>query len=89
MKSQSHGAGVRACIREFGPELIGENPLEIDKIGHIMNEYLPGNCDAKSPIDIACWDILGKVRQRAIVTAQTQEGVAEDCCQGNSKAHSR
>ena len=57
----SYANGLRAAIREFGPQLIGQNPLEIDKINHIMDKHLQGHTDAKTPIDIACWDILGKV----------------------------
>ena len=64
MLSHCYGNGIRATICEFGEALVGENPLEIDKISHIMDGCLPGHSEAKSPIDIACWDILGKVSDR-------------------------
>lgn len=53
--------GIRAAIREFAPALIGQDPTRITAIHAILNDVLLGQQAAKSPIDIACWDILGKV----------------------------
>ena len=53
-------AGARAAISEIAPSLIGMNPLEIGKINATMDRALKGHPYAKSPLDIACWDLLGQ-----------------------------
>ena len=45
----------------MAPALIGQNPLEISRIHEIMDRELKGHNYAKSPIDMALWDIFGKV----------------------------
>ena len=55
--------GIRAAIREFAPALIGRNPLEISRIHDVMEKELQGHHYAKSPIDMALWDLLGKVME--------------------------
>ena len=40
--------------------LIGEDPLCIARIHHIMNRYINGKAGGKAGIDIALYDILGK-----------------------------
>jgi len=54
------GLGARAGIAELAPHLIGQNPCESAKINHVMDTALLGHPYAKSPIDMACWDLLGK-----------------------------
>lgn len=56
----AYAGGVRAGIAELAPRLIGADPREIARVGHIMDYALKGHPYAKSPFDIACWDILGK-----------------------------
>lgn len=57
----AHGPGIRAGIETLAPFLIGADPLALDWINHLMDVQLPGHLYVKSPIDMACWDILGKV----------------------------
>jgi L-alanine-DL-glutamate epimerase-like enolase superfamily enzyme len=57
----SYAGGVRAGIRELGPSLLGENPLHLEKLNQHMDQAMKGHPYVKSPIDVACWDILGKV----------------------------
>lgn len=57
----SYALGVRSGIKEIGPKLINENPLESEKLNLIMDKYLKGHPYVKSAIDIACWDIKGKI----------------------------
>jgi L-alanine-DL-glutamate epimerase-like enolase superfamily enzyme len=57
----SYAKGVRAGLAEIGPHLIGQNPLALNQINRVMDSSLRGHPYAKAPIDIACWDILGKV----------------------------
>lgn len=62
----AYAAGVRAGIQEIGPHLIGENPIEISKLNRKMDKVMKGHPYVKSGIDIACWDILGKVTEMPI-----------------------
>ena len=52
--------GVPAGVEELAPALIGQDPTRIRSINAIMDSVLGGHHYIKSPIDIACWDILGK-----------------------------
>ena len=57
----AYAEGVRAGLRELGPHLIGHDPRELVKVNRLMDAALKGHPYVKSGIDIACWDILGKV----------------------------
>ena len=57
----AYAEGVRAGIRELGPHLIGFDPRELGVLNHRMDAALRGHAYVKAGIDIACWDILGKV----------------------------
>lgn len=57
----AHAPGARAGLETIAPTLIGLEPLGIDHVNRAMDAALPGHPYVKSGIDIACWDILGKV----------------------------
>ncbi|MEQ1936210.1 MAG: enolase C-terminal domain-like protein, partial [Fimbriimonadaceae bacterium] len=57
----AYAKGVRAGIEELGPHLIGFNPTELGVLNRRMDSALLGHPYVKSGIDMACWDILGKV----------------------------
>jgi cis-L-3-hydroxyproline dehydratase len=57
----AYAQGARTGIAELGPHLLGEDPTEIGKLNRRMDAALQGHPYIKSAIDIACWDILGKV----------------------------
>lgn len=57
----AYAAGVRAGLVELGPQLIGENPLELTKLNRRMDAILKGHPYVKSAVDIAGWDLLGQV----------------------------
>jgi L-alanine-DL-glutamate epimerase-like enolase superfamily enzyme len=57
----SYARGVRAGIGELGPRLIGHDPTDLWPLNHHMDAVLRGHPYVKAPIDIACWDILGKL----------------------------
>ena len=57
----AYAAGVRAGIVELGPHLLGADPLQLGKLNRSMDAALKGHAYVKSGIDMACWDILGKV----------------------------
>jgi L-alanine-DL-glutamate epimerase-like enolase superfamily enzyme len=63
------GGGVREetpestkpTIDEYlAPEIIGEDPFDIERIHEKMDTCLPRNLVAKAGIDIALWDLMGK-----------------------------
>lgn len=56
----AHARGARAGIEEIAPHLLGRDPRQLDRINDVMDEALVGHHHAKTPFDIACWDILGK-----------------------------
>jgi cis-L-3-hydroxyproline dehydratase len=56
----SHAEGARAALRELGAAIIGADPLNPSLINKRMDAVLSGHGYAKSPIDIACWDIAGQ-----------------------------
>ena len=58
----SYASGVRVGLKELCPKLIGQDPTQIKVINNFMDFHLKGHPYVKSPIDMACWDILGKVR---------------------------
>eukprot|EP00298_Acanthocystis_sp_HF-20_P006361 c16246_g1_i1.p1 GENE.c16246_g1_i1~~c16246_g1_i1.p1 ORF type:complete len:381 (+),score=154.03 c16246_g1_i1:39-1181(+) len=57
----AYANGVRAGIKELAPTLLGANPIQLQKLNRIMDNALGGHAYVKSPIDVACWDILGQV----------------------------
>ena len=57
----AYAAGVRAGLEEIGPKLIGMDPTALGPLNRKMDAVLRGHPYVKAPIDIACWDILGKV----------------------------
>src|ERR1043165_7255718 len=56
----AYANGVRAGIQELGPHLLGEAPLQLERLNRRMNAALKEHPYLKSAIDMACWDILGK-----------------------------
>jgi L-alanine-DL-glutamate epimerase-like enolase superfamily enzyme len=57
----AYASGVRAGLKELAPKLLGEDPTQLLKLNHLMDAALKGHPYVKSAIDMACWDILGKV----------------------------
>jgi L-alanine-DL-glutamate epimerase-like enolase superfamily enzyme len=56
----AYAGGVRAGLAELAPHLLGEDPLQLDKLNRRMDALLKGHPYVKSGVDIACWDILGQ-----------------------------
>lgn len=56
----AHAAGVRAGIQQIAPALIGCDPRQTDRLYDRMDQSLTGHLHAKTPLDVACWDILGQ-----------------------------
>lgn len=58
---------VRAALAHLAPILVGEDPTNLAKINALMDAALLDHQFAKSAIDIACWDLLGKSVGRPVV----------------------
>jgi L-alanine-DL-glutamate epimerase-like enolase superfamily enzyme len=56
----AYANGVRAGLAEIAPKLIGLDPANLGGINRHMDAALKGHPSVKAPLDIACWDILGK-----------------------------
>ncbi len=64
----AYAAGARTGIGELAPHLIGLDATEIAIVNDRMDRAMRGHPYVKSAIDIACWDILGKVSGLPITT---------------------
>ncbi|MEE4161413.1 MAG: cis-3-hydroxy-L-proline dehydratase [Woeseiaceae bacterium] len=60
------GPGARAGIGELASSLIGQDPTAIGPINQLMDRALLGHPYVKSAIDMACWDLLGKVCGKSV-----------------------
>jgi L-alanine-DL-glutamate epimerase-like enolase superfamily enzyme len=56
----AYAKGARTGIAELGPQLLGADPRELDRLNGLMDQALKGHPYVKSALDIACWDILGQ-----------------------------
>jgi len=52
---------IRLALEELGPHLIGMDPTRLGALNQRMDRALKGHPYVKTGIDMACWDILGKV----------------------------
>ena len=57
----AYAAGVRSGLAEIGPHVIGLDPRDLACLNRHMDAMLRGHPYVKAAIDVACWDILGKV----------------------------
>ena len=55
-----HAEGVRAALRELAPAVVGVDPTNLALVRDRMDGALRGHAAAKSPLDIACWDLFGQ-----------------------------
>ena len=56
----AHGPGIRAGLATMAPFVLGLDPRRVLDVERAMDTALPGHLYAKSPIDMACWDIAGQ-----------------------------
>lgn len=62
----SHAGGARAALELLAPSLIGLDPTNLAAVNDAMDRALMGHAYAKSPIDVACWDLTGKAWSASI-----------------------
>ena len=60
--------GVEAVLRKFEQALIGTNPTDIEKVHRIMEKTSARAFVARTAVDLACYDILGKVSGMPVYT---------------------
>ena len=56
----AHGPGIRAGVETMARFVLGLDPRRVLDVERAMDLALPGHLYAKSPIDMACWDIAGQ-----------------------------
>jgi len=56
----AHAGGARAALELIAPKLIGLDPTNLAAVNDAMDQALMGYAYAKSPVDVACWDLTGK-----------------------------
>jgi cis-L-3-hydroxyproline dehydratase len=64
----SFAGGVRAALAVLAPALLGADPRNLAEINARMDAALLGQPAAKSPLDVACWDILGRATATSLAT---------------------
>src|SRR5690606_1669185 len=55
----AYARGVLSGLSELAPHLLGVDPRDLLAVNALMDRSLKGHPYVKSPLDIACWDILG------------------------------
>ncbi len=61
-----HAGQVRAGITELAPAVLGLDPREHVTVNRAMTAALNGTNEARSAIDIACWDVHGQASGRRV-----------------------
>lgn len=64
----AYAKGARTGIAELAPHLLGADPTQVERLNRLMDAALLGHPYVKSAIDMACWDILGKVAGLPVCT---------------------
>ena len=72
----AHAEGARAALSLLAPALIGIDPTNLAAVNDAMDATLSGHGYAKSPIDVACWDLTG--RALGVSVATLLGGVRQD-----------
>src|ERR1700742_4434002 len=56
----AHAQGARAALALLWPALIGIDPTNLAAVNEAMDARLAGHAYAKSPLDVACWDLTAR-----------------------------
>ena len=56
----AYAEGLVPALRQLAPDLVGQDPRQPAVILRRMNLSLSGHAVAKTLVDLACWDLLGK-----------------------------
>ena len=64
----AHADGARAALRVLAPALLGIDPRNLSLVHDRMDGALRGHAYAKSPLDVACFDIWGTATSEPVAT---------------------
>ncbi|MEM6596206.1 MAG: mandelate racemase/muconate lactonizing enzyme family protein [Pseudomonadota bacterium] len=64
----AYARGVGPAVQEMAPVLLGQDATGPEALGAALDRHLPGHVYAKSALDIAFWDILGKLSGQPLYT---------------------
>jgi L-alanine-DL-glutamate epimerase-like enolase superfamily enzyme len=64
----AHPQGARAALAVLAPAVIGVDPTRLGLVNDAMDAVLSGHGYAKSPIDVACWDLMGRALGASVST---------------------
>jgi cis-L-3-hydroxyproline dehydratase len=64
----SFAGGVRAALEVLAPALVGADPRNLAAVNARMDAVLLGQPAAKSALDVACWDVLGRATGAPLAT---------------------
>jgi cis-L-3-hydroxyproline dehydratase len=64
----AYAEGARTGIATLAPSLLDQDPTQLGVVNRRMDREMRGHPYVKSAIDMACWDILGKVAGQPITT---------------------
>ncbi len=56
----AHAGGVRAALWELAPAVVGADVTDLAGVHQRMDRALRGHPEARSAIDVACWDAFGR-----------------------------
>jgi L-alanine-DL-glutamate epimerase-like enolase superfamily enzyme len=56
----AYAEGCRAGVAKIAPALVGEDPLQLERLNRRMDALLKGHPYVKAAVDVACWDLLGQ-----------------------------
>ena len=62
----AYAEGARVGIKKLAESLFGQDPSNLNNVNLLMDKALKGHPYVKSAIDVACWDILGKLTGQPI-----------------------
>ena len=63
----AHASGVRLALDELAPAVLGMDPRSTDRVNDRMDAVMKGQNAAKTALDVALWDIMGKAFDRPVV----------------------
>ena len=64
----AHAGGARAALGLLAPAILGLDPSNLAAVNDAMDSVLMGHEYAKSPLDVACWDLTGRALGVSVTT---------------------
>lgn len=63
----AHNDGIRTSLEILAPAVLGCDPECETVLNATMNQAMDGHTEGKAALDIACWDLSGKIANRSVV----------------------